>query len=323
MYSITDPNLPELPSKLFHNLTVIQPLKGDDNQIPLFDDMEIKNKAISRSKSNENFNEEINTSSLNKFNNIILENEIPMNNEEPMKIVEKKYKLKSNSNDIIKIPENYSTDDEDEYKLVSILNEPLDDNWKLAIDDKKNNIKVYKKEVSYTQALLLKTFAEIPYSLKTIMDLLDDFDFRMKWDKTFQKIILVENLPQKENEEYTSFIQYSYMKFPAFMTDRDFLQINKTWKNYLGDNKTVLSHNKSTTHEKYPEKSNPIRAEMIIGGFYLKEINDNLTKIYLINNADVKVTTGISLVNKKAPESPQNFIICLKNGCDLWVKGKR
>ena len=145
MYSITDPNLPELPSKLFHNLNVIQPLKGDDNQIPLFDDMEIKNKATSRSKSNEIFNEEINTSSLNKFNNIILENEIPMNNEEPMKIIEKKYKLKSNSNDIIKIPENYSTDDEDEYKLVSILNEPLDDNWKLAIDDKKNNIKVYKK----------------------------------------------------------------------------------------------------------------------------------------------------------------------------------
>ena len=154
------------------------------------------------------------------------------------------------------------------------------------------------------------------------MEVLDDYDFRMKWDKTFKTINLIERIP-KGNNEYESYIQYSYMKFPAFMTDRDFVQKFKLWRNYLGNNKIVLNHNKSVSHNKFPEKSNPIRAEMIIGGYYFEEINNNLTKGCFINHADVKVETGVSLVNKKAPESPQNFIIYLNNGCDMWIKGKR
>ena len=331
MYSFNKNSPYKVPSDLFDNSQIVNPLQGDNNQIESFDDTEIKTNAINIVKINPNENpfetiNEINTSRNNLSNQIILNNEIPISNslKEDKKIIkEKKYKLISSPNNIIKIPENYSTDDEDEYKIVSLINEELDDKWNLAIDDKKNNIKVYKKEVSYTQALLLKTFSQIPFSLNVIMNVLDDFDFRMKWDKTFKTISLVEKLPKNENENFESYIQYSYLKFPPFMTDRDFLQKNKIWKNYLGNEKCLLGHNKSTTHEKYPEKSNPIRAEMIIGGFYFEEINENLTKVYLINNADVKATTGISLINKKAPESPQNFIIYLNNGCDMWVKGKR
>ena len=77
----------------------------------------------------------------------------------------------------------------------------------------------------------------------------------------------------------------------------------------------VLNQNKSTKHEKYLEKNKPIITEMKIGFFYFEEIKDNLTNIYLINNADVKATTGISIINSKALESPKNFIICLRNGC--------
>ena len=155
------------------------------------------------------------------------------------------------------------------------------------------------------------------------MEVLEDYDFRMKWDKTFKTITLVERIPKKNDESFTSLINYSYMKFPFPMTDRDFLQKHKTWKNYLGNIKSVLSHNKSTTHEKYPEKSKPIRVEMIIGGFYFEQIKDNLTNIYLINNTDVKATIGISIINSKAPESSKNFILCLRNGCEMWIKGKK
>ena len=84
-----------------------------------------------------------------------------------------------------------------------------------------------------------------------------------------------------------------------------------------------MGHNKSTTHEKYPEKNKTIRAEMIIGGFYFEEIKNNLTNVCLVNNADVKTTTGISIINSKAPESPKNFILNLRNGCDMWIKGKK
>ena len=125
-----------------------------------------------------------------------------------------------------KIPPNYSKDDKDEYKLISILNSLLDKNWKLVLKDEKNNIKVYKKELTTTNALLLKTYSSLPYSLKTIMKVY--YNFRMKWDKTFKIITLVEKIPKKENESFSLYINYSYMKFPFPMTDRDFVQKYKT-----------------------------------------------------------------------------------------------
>ena len=58
----------------------------------------------------------------------------------------------------------------------------------------------------------------------------------------------------------------------------------------------VLNQNKSTKHEKYLEKNKPIITEMKISFFYFEEIKDNLTNIYLINNADVKSTTEFLLL---------------------------
>ena len=60
------------------------------------------------------------------------------------------------------------------------------------------------------------------------MKVLDDYNFRMKWDKTFKIITLVEKIPKKENESFSLYINYSYMKFPFPMTDRDFVQKYKT-----------------------------------------------------------------------------------------------
>ena len=105
-----------------------------------------------------------------------------------------------------KIPPNYSKDDKDEYKLISILNSLLDKNWKLALKDEKNNIKVYKKELTTTNALLLKRYSSLPYTLKIIMKVLDDYNFRMKWDKTFKIITLVEKITKKEKELFSSYI---------------------------------------------------------------------------------------------------------------------
>ena len=69
----------------------------------------------------------------------------------------------------------------------------------------------------------------------------------------------------------------------------------------------MLVYNKSRTNEKYPPIEKPIRAEMIIGGMYLKEISDQETLIYMINNFDLKITTGKSIVDKVAPEKATNF----------------
>ena len=64
----------------------------------------------------------------------------------------------------------------------------------------------------------------------------------------------------------------------------------------------------STTHPKYPPKEKPIRADMIIGGIYLKELSPNETAIYLINNFDLKVTTGKDIVEGAAPDRAKDFV---------------
>ena len=74
----------------------------------------------------------------------ILEDEIILvRKEEPPS---KKYKITNLGKNVMNLPENYSTDIEDEYKFISLINES-NDNYELAVDSK--TIKVYAKIVSH------------------------------------------------------------------------------------------------------------------------------------------------------------------------------
>ena len=126
-----------------------------------------------------------------------------------------------------------------------------------------------------------------------------------KWETTYKSHKIIEKFPTENGIDKE--IQYFYIKMPLFMTDRDLVKENLTWNEYNGNPKTMLIYNKSTTSEKYPPKEKPIRAEMIIGGMYLKEISNQETLIYTINNFDLKITTGKSIVDKVAPEKATSF----------------
>ena len=88
-----------------------------------------KENDSNREKDNNNDNENI-------------ENEINTNKTEE---ISRKYKITNLGKNIMKLPDNYSTDDEDEYKFINLLNES-NDSYELAVDSKK--IKVYSKIVS-------------------------------------------------------------------------------------------------------------------------------------------------------------------------------
>jgi hypothetical protein len=68
--------------------------------------------------------------------------EIMINSEEE---ISKKYKVINLGKNIMKLPENYSTDDEDEFKFINLINEP-NVSYELAVDSK--IIKVHAKMVS-------------------------------------------------------------------------------------------------------------------------------------------------------------------------------
>ena len=59
---------------------------------------------------------------------------------------EKKYKITELGENNVLLPPGYSTDDEGEYKLINLINEPKE-NYKFATDSEYS--KVYKRKVSY------------------------------------------------------------------------------------------------------------------------------------------------------------------------------
>ena len=72
-------------------------------------------------------------------------------NPEPEQVAEpepatKKYVVTNLGENNILLPPNYSTDDELEFKVINLINEPID-NFKFACDNK--YVKVYKRKVSY------------------------------------------------------------------------------------------------------------------------------------------------------------------------------
>ena len=111
---------------------------------------------------------------------------------------------------------------------------------------------------------------------------------------------------------------YSIMKFPFPFSKRDWVQKKTFWEHYGGNPRNALFHYVSVEHPKKPEKSSPVRAEMIIGGQFFTEVQPGLTKLYMINHADVKMGKALQgTVNKKAPESPKDFVTNLIKGCEL------
>ena len=71
-----------------------------------------------------------------------IDNEISIKKEEPPS---KKYKVTNLGRNVTNLDENYSTDDEDEYKFIQLINESNDD-YEKVVDSK--TIKVFAKIVS-------------------------------------------------------------------------------------------------------------------------------------------------------------------------------
>ena len=89
-------------------------------------------------------NEEKEESIKNNENENNIDNEIiPIKKEEPSY---KKYRIVNLGRNLLNLDENYSTDDENEFKFISLINE-TNDKYETVVDSK--TIKVYSKMVSH------------------------------------------------------------------------------------------------------------------------------------------------------------------------------
>lgn len=237
-------------------------------------------------------------------------------NEEKINNIEKKYKIISNLNDIITFSENYSTDDEDEYDALQLLNENREEGneygWILSIN--KEKMKIYYKIVKLkdekgkdVDSLFFYAESIINYPANKVNQYINDFNFRKEFDEMYKKGKILNEKTIEENN--LKIIEgYYYMKMPFMFTDRDFVTRKKIWSDYNNRKNCFLINIKSIEHSDYPEKDKPVRGKFINRSAYICPDGDDKCKLYLCTCFDMKINIGVSMMKTKGSEGQGQWI---------------
>lgn len=143
MFLSTKSNIPLIENLLFISPKQVAPIGGDTNFFSPNEINEISkegNPKIIKKQSPIIPSPEPKTSNESPELPIVI-NEIK--NPEP--IIEKKYKIETDEGCKIRLPHNYSTDDEDEKRIVDLINEKEYVNWEEALNS--DGVIVYKNIV--------------------------------------------------------------------------------------------------------------------------------------------------------------------------------
>ena len=244
---------------------------------------------------------------------------------------DKKYKIKSNINDIIKFDNDiFSTNDEDEFASIEILNEEKAEgnNHGWIFVSEKDDIKIYYKITKIKEEnkiLDLITFfveALININSSKLNNYLNDINFRKEFDSLYSKAKVLEENNDKINNIKIKDL-YFYMKMPIFFTDRDFIVRKKIWEDYDNKKGCYLLHLKSIENKDYPEEQNPVRAKFIIRTGYICPYDDGegeKCKLYLATCIDMKMNFGSSMVIKKASDGQRQWVVNLINNINKHEK---
>ena len=218
---------------------------------------------------------------------------------------EGKYKFPNNK--IVELPPNYSTNSEDENNAINILNEDLS-KWESQIN--KPNLKIYSKLTKVTDmknekwdTAMIYVDATIDKSAAAISERLSDVDLMEKMGEEKSKTI---DIKETDNEKIID--QYGNMKMPFPFSNRDFVTRYTVLKNYGGIQGSSLSYVKSIEHPDYPEKSSPVRAEFANRVLYVKKINENQCKLFIVNNVNLKVSLGTSFMGGKGAKMQEEWV---------------
>ena len=226
----------------------------------------------------------------------------------------KKYPITSTPNSVVVLPENYSTDDEDEFNAIKILNEDLSV-WKLYAD--KDDIKVWFKSFPTkdekgedTEGVIGYTEATINCPANKLITSLNDFNFRTDTDEQYKKGKLIsENTIDGNIKEM---ILYLYMKMPFIFSDRDFVVQKKCWLDYNGNKDHALFYMHSVENSEYPPKDKPVRGTYVNRSGYVKALGDNQCKINVVTCMDIKLNVGVERMSKSGAEMQEKWIKALR-----------
>ena len=240
------------------------------------------------------------------------EEEAPVVNTETPPL--KKYVFSNCNGNIVKLPENYSTDDEDEYTAVNTLNEDLSNNWKKYTD--KDGIKLYFKAYPVkdedgkdAQSVIGYCEAILDFPASKVIEKMNTFTFRQNTDDQYKKGKLLSERVEG-NIKYME--MYLYMKMPFIFSDRDFVVLKKCWLDYNGNKDHALFYIHSTENSQYPKKSKPVRGEYKNRSGYIKPLSDNQCQINVITAMDIKMSLGVERMSSNGAEMQEKWIKSLR-----------
>ncbi len=179
-----------------------------------------------------------------------------------------------------------------------------------VIDDK--TAKIYKKHTEGCDVILVKCFAKIPYNKDIVFESIANLDIRKQWDSVFSDLRVVNH-----NGENGAEILYMVIKSPVFfVSDRDFIQQRKMWKNFPTNNSHVLHFIGKETPE-CPVNKKLVRGDTIISGYFISDDLENPghSNLIILTQTDIKGNVPVFLVNKFAPRSSKSWVKSLINGC--------
>jgi len=131
----------------------------------------------------------------------------------------------------------------------------------------------------------------IPTDIKTLFAYISDFNNRQKYDTNFDTGRIVRNV----DDNY--YISYQKYKGKLMISPRDFTCA--CYKNITADDGIILATT-FTDLEKYPKEKGCERADLKIGAFMLKKVDEAKTLFTFISLSDVKLSQ--MLVNTSLKE---------------------
>ena len=260
---------------------------------------------------NKEVDEQINNQEIEKED--MIEEKVENQQEETLQKVGK-YKITA-FNGPIKLPENYSTDDEDEFNAIQMINDDIS-TWKLQID--KPNYKIYSKpfktknekgEEGESRMFYLSATIDSPAS--EINKQINTFELRKKWEESLKKGKLIKEEDLGNGIKITDF--YGYIKMPIIFADRDMVVRKKIWENYNGEKDCCLNEIHSIEHPDFPAKEKPVRAILLNKSKYIKPIDINRTKFYYVSKLDMKINASNSIMESKGAEGTEKWFKAFLN----------